>query len=146
MASIFRFDNELGAFELAADDDGRLIQGDPLVSEMILALYTDAPADVGDPLPDGVEYRGNVAADFDGLAVRGSKLWILRYVKPLAKALEYAKIWAEDALQYIVDRGDLLGVVASASLVGKTIKIRVTATLPDGTARTFSLAGVAYTN
>ena len=146
MASIFRFDNELGAFELAADDDGRLIQGDPLVSEMMLALYTDAPADVGDPLPADVEYRGNVAADFDGLAVRGSKLWILRYVKPLAKALEYAKIWAEDALQYLVDRGDLLGVVASATLVGKTIKIRVTATLPDGTARTFSLAGVAYTN
>lgn len=145
MAAILRFDNETGAFELAVDEDGRLVQGEPLVSEMMLALYTDAPADVGDPIPEGVTCLGNVAADFDALAVKGSKLWLLRFTKPVGRALEYAKIWAEDALQYIVERGDLVSVSASASLAGKTIKIRVTVTLPDGSARTFSLGSVAYT-
>lgn len=146
MAAIFRFDNDLGSFELAADEDGRLIQGGPLVSEMMLALYTDAPADVGDPIPDGVVYLGNVAADFDSLAVRGSKLWILRYVKPVAKALEYAKIWTEDALQFLVERGDLQSVAASTALVGTTIKIRVRVVLASGKATTFSLGDIAYTN
>lgn len=146
MAAIFRFDNDLGSFELAVDEDGRLIQGESLVSEMMLALYTDAPADVGDPVPPGTTYLGNVAADFDGLTVRGSKLWILRYIRPASKAVEYAKIWTEDALEFLVTRGDLLSVVATASLIGRTIKIRVSATLPDGTARTFSIAGIAYTN
>ena len=144
MASILRFNNDIGAFEIAVDDDGRLIQGDPLISEMMLALYTDAPADDGDPVPPGVVYRGNVAADFDLLAVRGSKLWILRYVKPASKALEYGRIWAEDALEYIVKRGDLSRVSAPTSLVGRTIRIRISVTLPDGKALAFVLGDIAF--
>lgn len=151
MPAILRFDNDAGWFDLALDDNNRLVEADgatadPLVTEMLLALYTEAPADVGDPVTPGSERLPHWGVSFDPAeTVRGSKLWMIPFCKPASKALALAPIWAEEALGYMVTRGAIASVAASATLVGKIIKLRIEVALNSGDRKAFTLS-VAFTN
>jgi phage gp46-like protein len=144
MAATVRFDNSVGGFDLALDDRNRLLQGDPLVTRMLLSSYTDTPGDVGDPFPEGTNRTEYWALAFDADAQGGSKLWMIPHVKPIAKALAFAPIWAEEAYEHFVTRGEATSVSAEATRLNRLIKLRTIVTLVSGRAREFELL-IPYT-
>lgn len=101
MTMLVRYVNPTGG-SLAVDQHGRLMQGDPLVAAIFASLYTDAPADEGDPAPRDVIADGYWARAFDARAIRGSKLWMLKYVRPVSRAVVLAEQWANEALAWMV--------------------------------------------
>lgn len=115
-----------------------LAEADPLLAEVMLSIHTDSPASPGDPVPEGVESLGYWASAFDPDAIRGSKLWILRYVRPSSRAKVLARRWTEEALSWLVDRGRAADVSVETSLVGlNRIQIDVAIALSEETRKTF---------
>jgi phage gp46-like protein len=142
MSALLRFVNPTGG-ELVVDAaTKRLVEGENLIAELFLSLYTDAPADEGDPVPDGIERHWYWASAFDTNAIRGSKLWILRYVRPVEDALVLAEQWTTDALQHLITRKLVQSISVRTEARGsrsKMILIEITVTLDERTRRTFRL-------
>ncbi len=140
MAVIIRWKNSEGGGDLVLDANHRVVQGESLIADIFLSLHTDAPADEGDPVPPDVSRSGYWATSFDRNAIKGSKLWIVRYIRPIDRAKLFAEQAVEDALAWLVTRGRLESVSTSASTVGsKAIVIDVVATLTTNARRTFRL-------
>lgn len=139
MAALIRWNNTAGGGELVLDAQRRIAQGDPLIADLFVSLHTDAPAAPGDPVPEGVSRPGTWAASFDRAAIKGSKLWMLRHVKPIAKALALAPIFAEEATRWLVTEGRVASVSATAAAVGKLIVITIVVVLNSGDAKTWSI-------
>lgn len=101
MTMLLRYVNPTGG-SLVVDEHGRLLSGDRLVAAIFASLYTDAPAAEGDPVPPGMRRDGYWARAFDRTAIAGSKLWLVKYVRPVSKAAVLAEQWASDALAWMV--------------------------------------------
>lgn len=105
-------DYAIGALGLDEDDG--------LETAVIISLFTDRRADADDALPgNSTDRRGwwaDAYADVAGDKI-GSRLWLLANEKQLQSALQRAKEYAEEALQWLVDDGVVKSVSATAMIV-----------------------------
>lgn len=84
----------------------------PLETAVILSLFCDARAEVGDDIPEGTDPRGWWAeAFFDEPDTWGSKLWQTITQKATSTTLKDAKRACERALRWMIDDGICRDVV-----------------------------------
>jgi phage gp46-like protein len=103
--------------DLALDGDA-LAENEGLETAVILSLFTDRRADPGDPLPDGETDPRGWWGDIEPLAPGyrlGSRLWLLSREKQLPEVLARAKLYAEEALAWLVESGEATRVAVEAS-------------------------------
>jgi phage gp46-like protein len=126
--------------DIVIDANSRIVEGEPIIAEMLASLYTDAPPLDGDPVPEGVERDGYCATAFDPTAIRGSRLWLVPYIRPVSRAMTFAQGAASDALARMVGtRVTAVDVTASNPKPGR-IDLAIHVTLLDETRKTFALA------
>lgn len=106
--------------DLQLDEHRRIVVGHPLATEIFVRLNVDREPMAGDPVPEGVVRRGNWQRAFDPRAVRGSRLWMLPYVRPLARAIALAPGWADEALVDLVTSGRVVSIVNTARQLSST--------------------------
>lgn len=130
--------DEDGNGDVSYGDDSRIVEGKDLKSCIFMSLFCDAPAHDDDDVPDHATRRGFWADTFsiDG-DVWGSRLWLLSRSKVTPAALVDAKIYADEALAWMVKDGVAKSVVTTAErfiLTQETqgILLRVTGYRPDG--------------
>lgn len=124
---------------------------DGLTRAVVISLFSDARALADDALPDGSTSRRGFWADsvlppHSAPAVSvwntGSRLWLLAREKQTPETLRRAKAYAEEALQWLLQRKDAISVTVDASWKAQGIlSLLVQIRLTDGTlwAHTFSL-------
>lgn len=83
-----------------------LVEGDDLITMVILSLFCDAPAREGDPVDPNSPRAGWWADTFasDGDAW-GSRLWILKRAKCVQATADLAKQYTDEALAWMVSDG-----------------------------------------
>lgn len=133
--------NERSGGSLVLDEQRIIAESDPLIADVFCSLYIDAPASVGDPAPESVQRQAYWAAAFDSRAIRGSKLWMVPFVRPVAVARTTAAGWAQDALEWLVRAGRLRAVTATprTAAPARSVVLDIVLTLPDGKRRSFAL-------
>lgn len=112
------WDAESRLFDLSLAGNPPDLQGDDgLLSSVIVSLFTDARAYPDDPLPDersGVlsDLRGfwgdalhDPASGFQAPRSIGSRLWLLWREKELDSVVERARLYASEALAWLLDEG-----------------------------------------
>jgi phage gp46-like protein len=121
-----------------------------LQTAVIISLFTDAPAQPGDEIPDGSTdprgWWGDMPIDpaqQDTSAVPdhiGSRLWLLDRALQILETLTRAVAYAKEALQWMLDDGvaDGIDVTASFPQLG-WIELIVTITQQGGASK-FTLA------
>jgi phage gp46-like protein len=130
--------------DLQLDADNRIVMGHPLVTELLTSLNIDRAPDPGDPVPEGIERFGNWQRSFDPDAIQGSKLWMLRYVRPVERALAFAPIWATEATRWMVSAKRVVSIEHTADRIG-FVSIRLTHTIQvDAATRRRFLTEVPY--
>ena len=116
------WDPALGRADMALAA-GDLVMDDGLETAVIMSLFTDAPADAGDAIPDGSgDPRGwwgdmPIDAAQQGATppdVTGSKLWLLDRAVLTSETLARAESYAEAALAWMVRDGVAQSVSATA--------------------------------
>ncbi len=136
-----RADMALAAGDLAMDDG--------LETAVVISLFTDAPADAGDAIPDGSgDPRGwwgdlPIDAGEQGATppdVTGSKLWLLDRALLTRETLARAESYAKAALAWMVRDGVAQSVNATA--VSRSLGVlELTVTIEqDGATRQFTYA------
>ena len=111
--------------------------GDPLLSAVVISIFTDRRAEPDDETQG--EYRGGWWADtfpeVEGDRI-GSRLWLLAREKQTEETLTRAREYVIESLQWLIEDG------VAASVDVETVWIReqvmgcgVTITRPDGTTR-----------
>lgn len=133
--------NERSGGSLVLDDQNIIAESDPLIADVFCSLYIDAPADVGDPAPVEVQRPAYWAAALDSRAIRGSKLWMVPYVRPVGVARTVAAGWVQDALEWLVTAGRLRSAFATPRIAApaRAVVLDIVLTLPDGKRRSFAL-------
>lgn len=116
--------------------DSALLTDDSLTNAIVISLFTDARVD---------NQRGWWGNDFNQNEERqvemGSRLWTLARTKQLADVLDDAQVYAEQALQWLIDDGHALAIdVMAANPEQSVLLLSVVVTLPNGQTeqRTFS--------
>lgn len=78
-----------------------LLTGNDLESAIIISLFSDRVAAVGDVIPDGTnDPRGWWA---DDAVLIGSRLWLLRRSKQIPETLQKAYDYIAEALEWLID-------------------------------------------
>jgi phage gp46-like protein len=75
--------------------------GNDLESAIIISLFSDRLAAVGDVIPDGTNDPRGWWADTDVLI--GSRLWLLKRSKQIPETLQLAYDYIAEALQWLLD-------------------------------------------
>lgn len=122
-------------------DGAALATDGGLKSAIILSLFTDAAAATDDILPDDDSDRRGWWGDAvpphglePGRDRFGSKLWLLRRAKILPVTLERARLWATEALQWLIDDGVAAALSVDAVIVaGDALGLQVTVTRSPAT-------------
>lgn len=116
--------------------DSALLTDDSLTNAIVISLFTDARVD---------NQRGWWGNDFNQNEERqvemGSRLWTLARTKQLADVLDDAKVYAEQALQWLIDDSHALAIdVMATNPEQSVLLLSVVVTLPNGQTeqRTFS--------
>ena len=129
---------------LRAPDDG-------LTRAVVISLFTDDRAHLDDVLPDGTNDRRGFWGDSvlppqgaprDGLWATGSRLWLIAREKQTAETARRAREYAEEALQWLIQRNDAMRVEVDAYWRSHgLLALPVQITLADGSLweRTFEL-------
>ena len=95
-----------------------------LKTAVLISLFTDRLAEVGDAIPDGSTDRRGFWGDMPIIAsdqsgpppdLTGSRLWLLDRAKQSPQTLQQAEIYAREALQWMLDDGVAGSVAATAS-------------------------------
>lgn len=114
---------EFVSFDQGADyalDALGLVEDDGLETAVILSLFTDRQADADDELPDGGNDRrgwwGDVFPAAPGDKI-GSRLWLLSREKQSSTALNKAREYALEALQWLVDDGVASRIEVDAQVI-----------------------------
>lgn len=106
MAVRIEWDQTTGLGDLATDSHGMTALDGGLETAVILSLYSDRRAADGDDLQIGASRRGwwgdSLADDGDQW---GSRLWLLDRSKSTEETLELAKLYAEEALAWMLEDG-----------------------------------------
>lgn len=102
-----RYSNTLQEADLRRDG-GNFLSDEGLETAVVISLFTDRQAESTDEIPDGTDDRrgwwGDAFADEEGDRI-GSRLWLLRDAKGTQQALNDAKLYAEEALRWMLDDG-----------------------------------------
>ena len=116
--------------------DSALLTDDSLTNAIVISLFTDARVD---------NQRGWWGNDFNQNEERqvemGSRLWTLARTKQLADVLDDAQVYAEQALQWLIDDSHALAIdVMATNPEQSVLLLSVVVTLPNGQTeqRTFS--------
>ncbi len=104
------WDAAAGAADLAVESND-LKSDNGLRTAIYIALFTNAPAQAGDVLPDDTIARGGEGgwwADAEGVAVVegdhfGSRLWLLDRSKNTRDVVSRANVYGAEALQWLRD-------------------------------------------
>lgn len=112
---VVAFDNAYGDGDLVYDG-GVLQSGASVETAALLSLFLDAPARPDDPVPEDAP-RGGWWADAyaDDGDVTGSRLWVLSYYSATGDAARFAEAAAREALQWMLDDGLAVEVIAEAA-------------------------------
>lgn len=114
------FDLTLGAYDLATDSGLR--------SAVIISLYTDRRAEADDVPPDGTTDRRGHWAD----PALGSRLWLLDRSKETQDVLARAREYAQEALAWLLQDGEVRAVDVTAEFVQRgVLALTVTITLAN---------------
>ncbi|MCO7569362.1 phage GP46 family protein [Pseudomonas chlororaphis] len=113
---------------------GALASGDDLASSVLISLFTDRLADDADIPPDGSNDRRGWWGDADEEVKIGSRLWLLDREKLTPAVANTAKIYMEEALQWLIDDQVALAIsVATVIAGGSRLNSIITVTHSDGT-------------
>ncbi|WP_110995569.1 phage GP46 family protein [Pseudomonas sichuanensis] len=105
-----------------------------LVRTVVISLFTWRRAGPDDPVDDEERY-GWWGDSFPRVADDriGSRLWLLRRVKLTERSQRDAEYYAEEALRWLVDDGQVLSVAVTSERADSTrLNLRVVLTLPSG--------------
>ena len=128
-----RFDPERGYYDLAFDED--LATDSGLETAVLLSLYTDRRALPADELPGGGSDRRGYWADAFSARLQGSRLWLLWREKELESVRRRAEVYAQEALDWMVEDGVAEAVVVTAEHVRRgVLLLRVEVRRGGGTA------------
>jgi len=109
------WNQDLQACEIAfADND--VVMSQSLLGAVLISLFTDARAADDDPLPDSqsTDRRGwwgdatNTAKPGDSV---GSRLWLIERERSSDAVVVKAKLYIEEALQWMIDEGVAASIV-----------------------------------
>lgn len=139
--------------DLATGDSG-LLREDTLYSAVIISLLTDRRAAADDVLPDAPVRNGPLPSDRRGWCGDalseisgdriGSRLWLLQREKQTEETRRRAIDYAREALQWMIDDGDVLRFDIDASWPQRErLDLFVTAWTPDGSSFNYAI-GVVY--
>ncbi len=111
------WDEDNGAADFAIEDND-LLQDDGLETALLLSLFTDRRAELGDALPDGeTDRRGWWADELSENAgdLFGSRLWLLSRSKETEDTRTRAEEYAREATEWLIEDRvcDLIEVSAS---------------------------------
>lgn len=138
-----RYSGFLEGADLGLDDYGLATDGG-LSTAIILSLFTDARDDEAEQAPAaaGADPRGwwgdlvplgTGLYGLDGLRL-GSRLWTLQREKQLPEVVERARLYAEEALAWMVTLGVAAAVTVDASNPrAEVLALAITVERPDGT-------------
>lgn len=135
-----------------AVEENDLAGDDGLESAVMLSLFTDRQAEVGDLLPDGETDRRGWWADAHPVVEGdrfGSRLWLLGRAKQTQDTLDRAVDYAREALQWLIDDKVASRVdVISEALAGGVLALQVTIYRPtvDPTRFNFNYTWAAQEN
>lgn len=100
-----------------------LEEDDGLETAVILSLFTDRRAAEDDALPDGSDDRrgwwGDAYPDVDGDLI-GSRLWLLFREKDMQSAVNRAREYTEEALEWLLEDGIARRVEVVAGWIDRT--------------------------
>jgi phage gp46-like protein len=118
---------------------GQLLTDEGLESAVLISLFTDRRAEADDTLPQpGADPRGwwgDAIAQDEGDQI-GSRLWLLAREKQLSSVVARAKLYAEEALAWLVEDGVAARVVVTAEIVAEgALGLGVEIYRPQGPAR-----------
>ncbi|MGY2158625.1 phage GP46 family protein [Pseudomonas tolaasii] len=124
-------ENGTGDWSIAG---GALASGNDLASAVLISLFTDRIADDADIPPDGGDDRRGWWGDADEDVPIGSRLWLLDRSRLTQAVANTAKIYMEEALQWLIDDQVALSVKVVTSIAGgNRLNTIVTVTRRDGT-------------
>lgn len=114
-------------------DGPSLAEGPDIVTAVIISLFTDREALADDVIPDGTTdprgWWGDVGTD----TRIGSRLWLLDRAKQTDQTLQNARIYAEEALRWLIDDQVVARVTVAARWVRTGfLGLEVTLFKPDG--------------
>jgi phage gp46-like protein len=113
---------------------GALASGDDLSTAVLISLFTDRLANADDVPPDGGTDRRGWWGDQGEDVPIGSRLWLLDRSRLDVKVANQAKIYMEEALQWIVDDQVAAGVKVATTIGGNsTLYSVIRITRADGT-------------
>ncbi len=125
-----QFDINAAGYDLSTDSGLR--------SVVIVSLFSDRRANADDTIPDGTtNLRGSWLDTYPELSghLIGSRLWLLSREKELPEVLPRTKLYAEEALQWLIERGVANAVEVTPEWVASrrgVLGLHVLITLPDG--------------
>lgn len=113
---------------------GALASGNDLASAVLISLFTDRIADDADTPPDGGDDRRGWWGDADEDVPIGSRLWLLDRSRLTQAVANTAKIYMEEALQWLIDDQVAISVKVATAIAGVSrLNSMVTVTHRDGT-------------
>lgn len=116
------------------DDTTTLDFVNDLTTAVLISLFTDAPADDDDIIPDGTAMRRGWWAD----TTMGSKLWLLERSKALPSVADRARQYALDALAWLLTDQIAVTVEVVATWASPTM-LELIVTIVRGSARPISI-------
>jgi phage gp46-like protein len=111
-----------GDFAIVAND---YVGEDGMETDVIASLFSNAPAQAGDELPDGTIAKGGEGGWWaDAVPVVpgdafGSRLWLLSRAKRIASTLTRAQAYAFEALQWLVSDKIASAIAVNSSFNAK---------------------------
>lgn len=103
-----------------------------LETALLIAIFTDCRADLGDPLPFDADGRGGWFGESVLGEKFGSKLWLLRRSNLTNETLTRAKEYIEDALdRHIISEGIAKEYEVTVSKVNNRMKLSISITALD---------------
>lgn len=105
-----------------------------LTRAVLISLYTWRRADTDDPVDDE-ELFGWWGDSYPTVTDDriGSRLWLLRRVKLTAATQRDAEFYAEEALRWLLDDGQVIGIdISSEKTDINRLNLNVTLTIPGG--------------
>jgi phage gp46-like protein len=82
-----------------------LVNGNDLVTSVIISLFSDASAADDDTIPDGTTDRRGWYGDLDEAFAIGSRLWLLDRAKQTPETLQRARDYITEALAWMIADG-----------------------------------------
>lgn len=100
-------------------NSGALASGDDLATAVLISLFTDRVANADDIPPDGGNDRRGWWGDAGEDVPIGSRLWLLDRSKLTTQVANTARIYMEEALQWMVDDQVAASVKVTTAIGGR---------------------------